>query len=67
MARKPVKPAVVPEESERWTTVMAVPGSETPGLSALSSASSHFLTLPRKMSAIVLPSIFSPVWTPGRL
>ena len=30
-----MKPAVVPEESERWMTVIAVLGSVTPGFSAL--------------------------------
>src|SRR6202035_3193324 len=57
-ARKPVKPAVVPDESDRWITVIAVLGSEEPGLSALISASFQVLTLPRYMSAIVLPSSF---------
>lgn len=47
-----MKPAVVPEESERWTTVIAVLGSETPGFSALISASSQVLTTISKWSEI---------------
>ena len=46
-ARKPVKPAVVPEESERWITVIGVLGSDTPGFSALISESFQVLILPR--------------------
>ncbi len=41
-----MKPAVVPEESERCTTVIAVLGSVTPGFRALISASFQVLTLP---------------------
>ena len=66
-ARNAVKPAVVPEESERWIVVIAVLGSVTPGFSALISASFQVLTLPRKMSARVLPSSLSPVLTPVTL
>ena len=42
-----MKPAVVPEESERWMTVMAVLGSDTPGFSPLIAASFQALTLLR--------------------
>ena len=62
-----MKPAVVPEESERWITVIGVLGSDTPGLSALIAASFQVLILPRKISAIVGPSSFRPLLTPGRL
>ena len=58
---------VVPDSSERWTIVMAVEGSETPLLSALILGSSHVFTLPRKISATVLPSSFRPFSTPSTL
>src|SRR5437764_14960953 len=63
-ARTPVKPLVVPEESERWTTVIDVLGSLTPGFSAAIAGSFHFLTVPRKMFAIEGPSSLSPVLRP---
>ncbi len=62
-----MKPLVVPESSERCTTVIAVLGSFVPGLSLAIAGSSHFLILPRKMSAAVAPSSLSPLLTPGRL
>ncbi len=62
-----MKPDVVPEESERWMTVMAVLGRFSVGFSALISGSFQVLILPRYMFAIVLPSSFIPVGTPGRL
>ena len=62
-----VKPWVVPEESERWTTVMLVLGRLMPGLSALIAGSSQVLILPMKMPATVGPSSFSPLLTPDRL
>ena len=58
---------VVPDSSERCTTVMLVLGSLTPGFWLVISGSFHFLTLPRKMSAIVGPSSFRPFFTPARL
>src|SRR5947209_1273265 len=61
-----VNPWVVPEESDRWATVIAVLGRFMPGLSALIAGSFHDLTLPTKMFAIVGPSSFSPVLIPGR-
>ena len=62
-----MKPAVVPDESERCTTVIAVLGSFMPGLSLAIAGSFHVLILPRKMSAIVGPSSLSPLLTPDRL
>ncbi|CPM61406.1 Uncharacterised protein [Bordetella pertussis] len=49
----------MPEPSERCTTTMSAEGSFRSGLSALMAASSHFLTLPRKMSASTAPDSFS--------
>src|SRR6476659_362798 len=65
--RKPVKPLVVPDSSERWTMVMFVDGSETPGFIFVIAGSFHFLIFPRKMSAIVVPSSLRPDFTPLRL
>ncbi len=60
------KLAVVPEESERTTRVIAVLGRLTPGLSALIAASSQVLIVPWKMPARVAGSSFR-VLMPGRL
>ncbi len=65
--RNVVNPAVVPDESERWTIVIAVLGRLSPGLSDLIAGSSQVLILPMKMLASVGPSSFSPLLTPGRL
>jgi len=62
-----VKPSVVPDESERWTTVIVVEGSVTPGFSAVISGLFHLVTAPSKMSPITLPLSFNPLFTPGRL
>ena len=62
-----MKPFVVPDESERCTTVIAVLGRLMPGFSVLIAGSFQVLILPRKMSAIVGPSSFRPVLTPDRL
>ena len=62
-----MKPLVVPDESERWTTVIAVLGRLMPGFSALIAGSFQVLILPRKMLAIVGPSSLSPLLTPDRL
>src|SRR5437764_2329676 len=62
--RKVVKPFVVPEESERWTTVILVLGRLTPGFSALIAGSFHVVIFFWKMSAAVLPSSLRPFWTP---
>src|SRR6478735_10322057 len=48
-----VKLSVVPESSLRWYVWIAVDGRVASGLSALIAASSHVLTLPAKISAIV--------------
>src|SRR6476646_7988080 len=51
--RKLVKFWVVPDPSERWTTVIAVLGSLAEGLSALIAASSHLVICTEKILAIV--------------
>src|SRR5947209_16558444 len=66
-ARYLVNPSVVPEESDRWTTVIDVLGRLSPGFSALIAGSFHVLILPMKMSASVGPSSFRPLLTPERL
>src|SRR5213592_1804159 len=53
-----VKFSVVPEPSERWTTVMAVDGSLAPEFSALIAGSSHVLIWRWKIFAIVSASSF---------
>src|SRR3954453_4110774 len=62
--RNVVKPFVVPDSSERWTTVMLASGRFVPGLSFAIAGSFHFLILPRKMSATVLPSSLRSLGTP---
>ena len=54
-----VKFVVVPEASERCTTVIAVDGSVTPGLSFAIAASSHFLIFSEKILASVVPLSWS--------
>src|SRR5947209_3207678 len=49
--RNLVKPSVVPEESDRWTTVIAVLGRLRPGLSDLIAGSFQALIWPRKIFA----------------
>src|SRR4051794_24122897 len=44
LSRNPLKLLVVPDPSERWATVMAVDGSDAPGLSAAIAGSFHVLT-----------------------
>src|SRR6476660_624910 len=51
----PVHTAVVPDSSDRWTTWIGSSGRFTPGFWPVISASFHLVTLPRKMSEIVLP------------
>ena len=59
---------VVPEPSERCTTLIALEGSATPGFSFLIAASSQRETRPWKISAKVGPSSTSwPGFTPGTL
>src|SRR3954447_1090458 len=65
--RNPVKPLVVPDSSERWTTVMLDDGRLTPEFCLAISGSFHFFTFPRKMPAIVGPSSLRPDLTPLRL
>src|SRR5450755_3709780 len=60
-ARNVVKPAVVPDESERCTTVIFVLGSFIPGLSLAIAGSFQVLILPRKMFAVVGPSSLRPL------
>ena len=62
-----MKPSVVPDESERWMTVIAVLGRLTPGFSDLIAELFQDVILPLKMSAITAPVSFRPVFTPGRL
>ncbi len=62
-----MKFAVVPDSSERWQTAMSLSGRLLLPLTLAISGSFHFLTLPRKMSAMVGPSSFSPLSTPLRL
>ncbi len=61
-----MKPAVVPDPSERWATVIAVLGQVAPGLSALIAASSQVLIVPWKIPAIVSAESCS-LSTPERL
>src|ERR1700753_3042116 len=65
--RNVVKPFVVPEESERWTTVIFSLGRVTSGLSALIAGSFQVVIFFWKMSAAVWPSSFRPFWTPETL
>ena len=58
---------VVPEPSERCTTVMSVAGSVTPGFSFAIAGSFHFVILPRKMSARTGPVNFSSALTLGNV
>ena len=62
-----MNPAVVPDESERCTTVIAVLGRLTPEFSDAIAGSFHFVILPAKMSATTGPVSFNPLLTPGRL
>ncbi len=50
--RNSEKFCVVPDESDRTASVMAVLGSVTPGLLAAIAGSFHFVILPWKISAI---------------
>src|SRR3954470_12778481 len=55
-ARYSVKFWVVPESSERCTTVIGADGSEAPEFWPLILASSHVVILPEKMPAMVAAS-----------
>src|SRR3954447_12355347 len=61
-----VKFSVVPDESERWATVMPLDGSLASGFSVLIAASSHDLICRWKIFAMTSASSCSPS-TPGRL
>ena len=62
-----MKSFVVPDSSDRWTIVIVLSGSVTPGLRLAIAGSFHFFTLPRNMSATVAPSSFSPFSRPDTL
>src|SRR5882757_11259833 len=65
--RKSVKLKVVPEPSERRTTVMASVGSFRLGLSLAIAGSFHLVILPRQMSPSTSPdSTSSPGLMPSR-
>src|SRR6266542_534364 len=64
--RYPVKAAVVPEPSERWTTWIPVVGRVAPELSFLMAGSLQVLILPAKMPATVSGASLRPL-TPERL
>jgi hypothetical protein len=66
-ARKSTKMYVVPDPSERCTTVMSVFGRLTPSFNFAILLSFHFVMLPRKMSARRGPVNLSSADTPGRL
>ena len=57
---------VVPDPSERWTIVIAVAGSVTPGLRAAIFGSFQVVMVPRYIPATVSASSFRSV-TPGTL
>ena len=59
--RKLVKFCVVPEPSERWTTVIVVLGSFAFGLSVLIAASFQVVIVPWKILAIVSAESFRSV------
>jgi len=62
-----VKPSVVPDESDRWITVIELLGRFIPGFRALIAESFHFVIFPMKISASVGPSSFRPLLIPVRL
>src|SRR5512140_2406084 len=65
--RYEVKRKLVPEPSERCTTVIGRLGRATPAFSAAIFGSLHLLIVPRKMSPSSAPVSFtSPALTPGR-
>src|ERR1035438_3844812 len=57
---------VVPLESARTTTLMALPGSFAPGFALAMAGSFHFFTLPRKRPAYASRDSFRSL-TPGTL
>src|SRR5512143_2375431 len=62
-----VKMLVVPEPSERWTTLMSVAGRFTPAFCAAIVASFHLVILPRKMPATMSGVIWRGADRPCRL
>jgi len=54
--------ALVPELSERWTVAILEEGRWVPGLSAAIAGAFHIVTLPAKISAMVLASSFRAAW-----
>src|ERR1700728_974089 len=64
--RNKVKFCVVPEESERTASVIAVLGRVTPGLSAAICGAFHLVIVPWKIPAMAAGSSFRLV-TPDRL
>src|SRR5712692_7058732 len=62
-----VNTLVVPDSSARWTTWMGVLGGLRPGFCVVISGSFQVVTLPKKMSAAVAASSFSPEWRPDTL
>jgi hypothetical protein len=61
-----VKFCVVPESSERWTTVMFAEGSEAPEFSAAIFGSFQVVIAPLKIPAMVAASSFRSL-TPSTL
>lgn len=59
-----MKMNVVPEPSERWTTLMADAGNVTPEFKLCIAASFHMVILPWNMSAITCPVSLRPFETP---
>src|ERR1043166_819243 len=53
LLRKSVKMKLVPDPSDRCTTMMSALGSLAPGLAATIRRSFHLVILPRKMSAML--------------
>src|SRR5213594_2939619 len=62
-----VQTNVVPLPSDRWTTLIAWPGSGTAELRLAMLGSFHIVRFPRKISTRTGPVRFSPVDMPGRL
>src|SRR5205814_2198077 len=66
-ARKSAQIYVVPDPSDRWTTVMSAAGRLTPAFSFAIAASFHLVILPMKMSASTGPVNFNRALTPEML
>src|SRR5450755_5197253 len=58
---------VVPDPSDRWTTLMAVLGRLAPGLAAARAGSFQVAILPRKMPAMISGVILIGAESPVRL